>query len=222
MRNVGSSKVTLINNGVMQAPPATEEQVSEVRETSGLRQEHFVIGTVGRLFDEHKRVSDLIRALPLLLHSCPEARLLVVGRGPDEVALHDLAAGLGVVEKVCFAGYQVDTQPYYAVMDVFALASAYEAFGLVLVEAMYAGLPVVATRVGGIPYVVKEGETGLLVASGQPGALADAFLMLRQNIDLRYGMGARGKSRAAAEFSAGRYLREVDGLYQRLAAKYLD
>lgn len=216
-----AKKVTLINNGVGEAPPATDEQIHSVREAYGLTPEHFVIGTVGRVFDNYKRVSDLIRALPLILASCPDARLLIVGTGPDEAMLHELAVELGIARQVLFAGYQVDPQPFYAVMDIFALASAYEAFGLVLVEAMLAGLPVVATRVGGIPTVVSEGETGFLVEPGQPQVLADTLLILQRSAELRQALGQKGRARALAEFSADRYVREVDQLYQRLLSECL-
>ena len=98
------SKVTLINNGVAAAPPPEAAQVRALRERLGLAPEHFVTGTVGRLHDHHKRVSDLIRALATLLPACPEARLLVVGHGPDEGMLRELAETFGVAERVRFVG----------------------------------------------------------------------------------------------------------------------
>lgn len=213
------SKVTLINNGVAEMAPPDENQVRALRERFELAPEHFVIGTVGRLLDRHKRVSDLLRALAALLPACPEARLLVVGKGPDEGMLRELAGQLGVAAQVRFAGYQADPQPCYALMDVFALASAMEAFGLVLVEAMQAGLPVVATRVGGIPGVVDEGASGLLVPPGQPPALAEALLALRRDPARRQSMGRAGRALATSNFGAERYVRDVDHLYQRLAAQ---
>lgn len=215
------SKVTLINNGVAETAPPDEGRIHALREQFGLAPEHFVIGTVGRLHDHHKRVSDLLRALATLLPACPEARLLVVGKGPDEGRLRELADQLGVADRVRFAGYQADPQPCYALMDVFALASAMEAFGLVLVEAMYAGLPVVATRVGGIPNIVDEGTSGLLVSPGQPQALAEAILELQRDPARRQAMGRAGQLLATANFGAERYVREVDRLYQRLAAERL-
>ena len=216
-----AAKVTLINNGVTQPASPDPAELRAIRDRFNLRSDHFVIGTVGRLLDRHKRVSDLIRALPLIKKYCPNVRLLIVGSGPDEDMLHRLAAELGVTDDVCFAGYQGDPTAYYEVMDVFALASAFEAFGLVLVEAMFAHLPVVATRVGGIPTVVSDGETGILVAPLQPETLADALITLWRNEGLRMDMGRKGRIRALAEFSAERYLREIENLYQSLAKSYL-
>ena len=217
--HIPASKVTLINNGVAEPPAASAVEVMALRERYGLTNAHFVIGTVGRLLDSHKRVSDLIRALLIVREYCPHACLLVVGSGPDESMLRQLASDLQVADAVHFAGYQVNPQPYYALMDVFTLASAAEAFGLVLVEAMFAELPVVATRVGGIPTVVLEGDTGLLVEPGEPSSLANALLKLESSSDLRSGMGKKGRTRALARFSAARYVDDVDQLYQRLASK---
>ena len=94
-----------------------------------------------------------------------------------------------------------------------------EQLKLVLVEAMFAGLPVVATRVGGIPMVVAEGVTGLLVEPEEPSALANALLKIELSSSLRHDMGAKGRTRALTQFSAARYVDDVDQLYQKLAAE---
>jgi glycosyltransferase involved in cell wall biosynthesis len=190
-----------------------------VRDALGIQPGDFIIGSCGRLLDEHKRFSDLIQAFASVREQFPKARLLIVGEGPDELMLRNLAHQLGVAEHVIFAGYQGDTRPFYEVMDIFALASAHEAFGLVLVEAMFARLPVVATRVGGIPTVVKDGETGYLVEPKVPAKLTDRLLALSNDASLRQSMGQAGLVRARAEFGADRYVRQFDELYQRLAAQ---
>lgn len=215
------SKVTLINNGVAEPAPASPEQLRAVRDGLGIRPDDFIIGSCGRLLDENKRFSDLIQAFAHVQRQLPNARLLIVGEGPDEALLRSLAGQLGVAEHVIFAGYQGETRPFYEVMNIFALASAHEAFGLVLVEAMFAGLPIVATRVGGIPTVVKDGETGYLVASKAPVELADRLLTLSKDASQRQSMGQAGLARARAEFGADRYVRQFDDLYQRLAAQRL-
>ena len=209
-------KVTLINNGVVEKPRANAERVDPLRESLNLPEDAFIIGTVGRLLDEHKRISDLIRAMPKILQHNPDARLMVVGTGPDEGNLLALVHELKVAEYVLFVGYQADSQPFYELMDVFVLASAYEAFGLVLVEAMFCEVPVVATRVGGIPGIVIEGNTGYLVERFQPAALSAAVLNLAQNPSLRRSMGQAGRKRALEHFSSERYVSDVDALYKRL------
>lgn len=217
---LSADKVSVINNGVDERPSADSQVVQLVRKRFGLRSQDFVIGTVGRLVDEHKRVSDLIRTLALLhKRGVRNARLLIVGDGADREMLGNLAIALGVHESVHFAGYTEDPQPFYAVMDVFALASAAEAFGLVLVEAMFASLPVIATRVGGIPSVVDDGRTGVLVPPFSPERFAEEVLRLAKDETMRHEMGARGQQLARAEFSAERYVADVDRLYQRLTAR---
>ena len=209
------AKVTLVPNGV--AAPMTENSsaAETIRSEFALGPDSYVIGTVGRLEDSHKRISDLVRAMPALCNHIPDPRLLVVGDGQDVAMLRSLAADLGVADRVHFCGYQADTAGYYRVMNVFALASAHEAFGLVLVEAMLLGLPVVATRVGGIPTVVDDGITGVLVPALDPPALATALISLHRDPALRQMMGTRGKLRAEAEFGAARYVEAIDGLYTR-------
>jgi len=211
--------VTLINNGV--APPRTikEGETARLRARLGFRDGEIIIGIVGRLFNEHKRHTDLLEAFRMLCNQRDDLRLLIVGDGPDRKMLEALTARLGIAECVIFTGYQADTRPFYTVMDIFALSSAFEAFGLVLVEAMYAKLPIVATRVGGIPTVVAENQTGLLVPPCNPPELADSLLSLIEDQTLRQRLGERGFDRAHEKFSSQRYVGDVADLYERLAAR---
>ncbi len=213
------AKVTLVNNGAEAPTPTVQGRVRAIRDQFGINEKSFVVGTVGRLVDGDKRVSDLIRAITELREVCADPRLLVVGEGKDAQHLHKLAGALGVSGQVHFCGYQPDPSDWYRVMDVFALASAHEAFGLVLVEAMLAGLPVVATRVGGIPSVVQDGVTALLIDPLCPPALATALLSLQRNPELRREMGVKGAARARAKFGARRYVDAVDALYTRCLSR---
>ncbi|MGV8944776.1 glycosyltransferase [Thermomonas sp.] len=214
-----AAKVTLVNNGAEAPTPEVAGRVEAIRAQFGITTDSFVIGTVGRLLDSHKRVSDLIRAMPALAEGCADPRLLVVGDGEDSQMLRELAESLGVSARVHFCGYQPDPSDWYRVMDVFALASAHEAFGLVLVEAMLLGLPVVATRVGGIPSVVEEDVTAILVPPLSPAALAAALVALQRDPALRRSMGNSGSARAQAEFSARRYVDDIDALYTRCLSR---
>jgi glycosyltransferase involved in cell wall biosynthesis len=211
-------RVSLITNGVAPPREIAAAETTELRATLGIRDGETVIGIVGRLFDWQKRHSDLLAAFRLLCDRRDDLRLLIVGDGPDGELLQDRAAELGIAGRVIFAGYQADTRPYYTVMDVFALSSLHEAFGLVLVEAMYARLPVVATRAGGIPTIVVDNETGFLVSPSDPPALADRLLALIGDPALRRQFGEAGFARAHQRFSARRYVDDVDRLYQKLAA----
>lgn len=210
-----AGKVSLINNGVAEKAEANPQVVDHLRKELKIKPGDMVIGTVGRLVDSHKRVSDLIRSLPQLIKDVENVKLLVVGDGPDEYKLRELAVTLKVNDRVLFVGYQADTQPYYNLMDIFVLASAHEAFGLVLVEAMFAGLPIVATRTGGIPKVVNEGETAFLVEPCNPMEIARSLLKLIADPETAREMGRKGRTRAQKYFSEERYVADVARLYNR-------
>lgn len=210
-------KVKTINNGVAESAAANPERLEALRRDLGIPPGVFVIGTVSRLQDRHKRTSDIIRALPKILHAFPECMLLIVGDGPDAGMLRELATSLRVAEKVVFAGYQEETRPYYELMDVFVLASAYEGLPLVLLEAMFAELPVVVTRVGGNVTVVRDGRTGFLIEPEQPTEIANQLIRLAERPELRSEMGRAGRARARAEFSSERYVAEVEKLYLDMA-----
>ncbi|WP_168390847.1 glycosyltransferase [Acinetobacter indicus] len=220
LRNIAhipARKVKLINNAVWPAPNLTLSQLQEYRQSLGLKDTDFVIGSVGRIFDDHKRFSDLIRALKILHdQGFVQAKLLIIGGGPDEQVLANLAAEFGLTKSVIFAGYQAEARHYYPLMDIFALASIREAFGLVLVEAMLAQVPVIATSVGGMPYVLNEGKVGILVQPNSPQQFANAIFSLYQNPIQRQKIAEAGRIRAELQFSAERYCHEMDTLYESL------
>jgi len=143
-----------------------------------------VVGTVGRLADQ-KALHLLLDAAPRLLADDPGTRLLIVGDGPLRPALERRARQLGIGDAVTFTGHQTDVVPAYSAMDVFVLPSRYEGFGIVFLEAMALGVPVVGTRVVGSEDAVVDGVTGLLVPSGDAPALASAVLRLFSDCGLR-------------------------------------
>ncbi len=210
-------KVHLVNNAVAEVDPTSPQELDQLRRTLGITSAHRGVGTVGRLEDGHKRVSAIIRALPKVLSDHPSTRLLIIGDGHDRQMLEDLAFSLDVADAVVFAGYQGNPRPFYELMDIFVLASAHEAFGLVLVEAMLARTPVIATRVGGIPFVLDEGRAGVLVPSFSSVELAVAINDLLRNARRRRSLSAAGIERAKTAFSVDRYCLEIDNLYRCLA-----
>jgi glycosyltransferase involved in cell wall biosynthesis len=157
-----------------------------------------IVLTVGRLSQE-KGHADALRVFRLLRDRMPAQplRLLIVGDGPERRRLGALAGRLGLAQSVIFAGHQDHIAPFYAAADVFLLASHSEGSPNVLLEAMSAGLPVVATRVGGVPELAENGEEALLEDRGDHEALADAVLRLLTDQDLRARFVEHGRRKAA-------------------------
>mgnify|MGYP006290003267 CR=1 FL=1 len=216
---VPSDRVTRIFNGTSPPRKPSNDQLEQARQKLGIPRDAFVIGGVGRIRDHHKRFSDLLRAAAAVAPDIPSLHVLVVGDGPDLDMLRELAKKLGIADRVSFAGYRTDVGTMYALMDVFVLSSNRESFGLVLVEAMFSGLPVVSTRVGGPRDIVIEGETGLFVPPYKPDAIARTVETLYNDPDLRQRLAEAGRRRAEEQFSSERYAEDVRRLYIELAAR---
>lgn len=206
-------KIRLVNNAVAEVAAPCPDRLAELRRSFGITPSDRIVGSVGRVVDAHKKFSDIVKALPAVRRRHPETRLLIVGDGPDRAMLADLARAQGVENAVIFAGYQAQARDFYHLMDVFVLASAYEAFGLVLVEAMLANVPIIGTRVGGIPFVLADGKAGRLVPPSDPTSLGDAICDLFDSDATRRSLAAAGFARAQKEFSSERYVREISQLY---------
>jgi glycosyltransferase involved in cell wall biosynthesis len=174
-----------------------------------------VVGTVGRLADQ-KALHVLLDATPRLLADDPGTRVLIVGDGPLRPALERQARRLGVDGAVAFAGHQADVVPAYAAMDVFVLPSRYEGFGIVFVEAMALGVPVVGTRVVGIEDAVVDGVTGLLVPHGDAQALATAVLRLFSDCGLRETIRAEATAKVAQDHSRESMAVSTESFYREL------
>src|SRR5207244_3218309 len=150
---------------------AVEAQRAELRHVFGIPEDRFVVGWIGRMTGI-KRVPDLLEAFRRLRARGVEATLCLVGDGPDRTAIEQRAHDLGIARDTLFAGYQRDVAPYYGLFDAFVMTSANEGTPVVAIEALAARRPVVATAVGGVPDVVRDGEDGFLVAPGDLDGLA--------------------------------------------------
>ena len=214
--HIPEKKIRVIPNGVEVPDPVSEDQLSHTRRGLGLEDGDLVIGSLGRMHDRHKRFSDLIDAFALLAGEYPRTKLLLVGGGPDEDSLRERARQKQLQSRIIFAGYQSDPRPYLDAMDIFALLSNRESFGLALVEAMFASLPVICTGLGGMRDVVAEGETGLFVSLGNVDDIAKALEKLIGDSEWREQMGRSGRQRAMKLFTAERYARDVSSLYDEL------
>jgi glycosyltransferase involved in cell wall biosynthesis len=145
-----------------------------------------------------KGIDTLLNAVPIIRKKILNLCLYIAGSGPEENKLKELVKELNIEENVNFLGYvsEIEKYSYYKSADVCVFPSIYEPFGIVLLEAMACGKPVVASNVGGIPFVVEEGKTGLLFESGNVEDLADKIMTILKNEKLREKMGEAGRERA--------------------------
>ena len=187
------------------------EDVDDLRKTySGC----FVIGHVGALMDRHKGQRYLIEAARYIWTQYPQMRFLFLGDGPDEKMLRQMGKGIDNVE---FLGFRRDVNRYLAVMDLFVFPSNYEGMGSTLLDAMAFDIPVIATRVGGIPDIVEDGQTGLLIPPKDAKAIVQAIEALYQDPDYRRRLAANARSQLD-NYSPPKMTRRYMDLYQEVIA----
>lgn len=208
-------KVVHLPNGI--SPLATSPG-ARIREEFGLDESAPVVVSVSVL-RRQKALDVLVRAAQRVHAAVPEARFLVVGEGPERDSLVALVRELGLDGVVLFGGHRTDVGDVLAAADIVASSSAFEGSPLALMESIGAGKPVVATRVGGVPEIVRDGVEGLLVPPSDPAALADALLTLLRDPDLRTRMGAAGRERQQAEFDIHVMVQRLEALYESLFAR---
>ena len=200
-------RVDAISNGIpLQSFAAIE------RDPLNWKVPHVRLGIAGRLNTE-KGHDLLLRCFKKLLERFPSISLKIAGDGPLKQELEALSKELGIEKQVVFCGYQKDMAQFLAGIDIFVLSSHYEGFGLVLVEAMAAGLPVVATDVGGVKEVIVDGQTGLAVPSGQEDELTLGVEYFLSHPHLAYEYGRAGRVRAMEKFSRQQMIRRYEKLY---------
>lgn len=213
-----AGKVRVIPNGVEPAAfavgPGSKPDLAATA-SLGLATRDPVVGIVAVLRPE-KDHATLLRAMRLVHDRLPTARLLLVGDGPLRVELQRLAVELGIADRAVFAGSRDDVGALLGLMDVFVLSSTTEGLPIALLEAMAAGLPTVCTAVGGVPEVVADGETGLLVPAGDASAMADAILDLLHDENRAREMGALGQAKVQAEYSLSTSTRAAERMFDDL------
>jgi glycosyltransferase involved in cell wall biosynthesis len=194
---------------------ADDDARRETRRLIGLAPDAFVVGWVGRM-TAVKRTEDVVRALRRLVDRDVDAYLCLVGDGPDREDLERYAHELGVIKRCLFVGYQDDVSRYYNAFDVLILPSVNEGTPVSVIEALAAQRPAVATRVGGVPDVVRDGIDGFLVDPGDADALAERLAELAADPERRARMGAEGRSRVLERYAVARLVDDIDRLYREL------
>jgi glycosyltransferase involved in cell wall biosynthesis len=177
-----------------------------------------VIGTVANLFPR-KGLHIMLQALPSIVAAVPEAHYVVIGSGDKEYVtrLQRMVDDHGLQNHVHYLGYQHSINPYLAGFDLYVHPALMEGFGIAVLEAMAMGKPVVATRTGGLPEIVEDGVTGLLVPAGDSAALAVNVLKLLEDPDRALTMGHAGWQRARDQFSWSAMLAELTSGYTQVA-----
>jgi glycosyltransferase involved in cell wall biosynthesis len=217
---VAGERVAVIPNGIdlAAADRALAAARPAARERFGLSPADFVVGTVGRLHRE-KNLDLLLDAFRTFSLDHPRGTLLIAGDGPERSSLPARAEELRIAGKVRFLGVVRHPWEVLAAADLFALSSRYEGMPNVILEAMAASLPVVATAVGAVPEMIEDGREGLLVPPGDSGSFAAALHRLARNGDLRRVMGARGRERAGKHFRSEETVAALEGLYRSLVSE---
>jgi glycosyltransferase involved in cell wall biosynthesis len=212
VEGVDPAKIRLIPNGI--ASPANGA-VADVRAELDIEPRVPVLGVVCELRAQ-KALEVLFEAAALLLAEFPTLKVLVAGDGPERARLEEGARRLGVEDTVLFLGIRRDVPAVLAAVDVAVLSSDYEGSPLSVMEYMAAAKPVVSTRVGGVPELVKEDVHGLLVQPRDPKALAEAVARLLRDPALAKRLGAEGRKRQQREFSLEAMVRRIEDLYEEL------
>jgi glycosyltransferase involved in cell wall biosynthesis len=175
----------------------------------------MTIGTVGRLLPL-KGIVHLLRAISTLREDFPDLRLEIVGDGPERTDLQKQIIALGLADIVRFLGWLPEVNSAMAGWQIFVQPSLEEGLPVALLEAMAAGLPVIASDVGGIPEIIEEGVTGTLVAPGDPIALSESLREMLLNVELRQRLGDAARLRIRQHFSPEAMVRQISEVYDEL------
>ena len=213
--HVATSEQTAVVPLGLDIQPLLEQAVEapNLRRDLGIGGSDVVVGFVGR-FVPIKNIALLIRAFAAAAQVAPNMWLVLAGDGPMRGELQALADSSGVAPRVRFLGWTEDLSALYATFDICALSSLNEGTPVAIIEAMAAARAVVATAVGGVPDIVDDGRTGILVPSGDREALTAAIVRLAGNRGERLALGAAGRLEAARRFSFERLVDDIEQLYQ--------
>jgi glycosyltransferase involved in cell wall biosynthesis len=215
---IDPAKIRVVVNGVDVAALDAARPGSEIRRDLGLPEDATVVGLVGRLDHWGKGHRELFAAIGQLRERFP-LHALIVGGGRRLAEVQQASADLNLADRVHFLGPRTDVPDLLNAMDIFVLPSYSEGLSLALLEAMAAGLPVIATAVGSTAEVVRDGDTGLLIPPRDTAALADALARLLADPAWAQELGARARACVRERYSLERLGRKINALYEETAQK---
>ena len=213
-------KIAVRHNSVRPQPPPAAEAVQNLRTSLGIADHERVVLAVGRLSREKAQI-DLISAFKLMRDNNPQlkSKVVIVGDGPERATLAAAVRSCGFEKDVVFAGQQSEVRPYYAMAEVFVLPSHSEGSPNVLLEAMAAGVAIVATTVGGVPEMIEDNQSALLVPANNPSGLSAAISRLLTDDDLAGRLTSNASALVVNRFSPEEYVRSLMKIYRGVAQR---
>jgi len=213
-------KIAVRHNSVRPQPPPAAEAVQNLRTSLGIADHERVVLAVGRLSREKAQI-DLISAFKLMRDNNPQlkSKVVIVGDGPERATLAAAVRSCGFEKDVVFAGQQSEVRPYYAMAEVFVLPSHSEGSPKVLLEAMAADVAIVATTVGGVPEMIEDNQSALLVPANNPSGLSAAISRLLTDDDLAGRLTSNASALVVNRFSPEEYVRSLMKIYRGVAQR---
>ncbi len=215
IRDLPSDKISTIPNSVSLGGVRSPLSPEEAKRRLGIPEGAAVVGIVGRL-EPIKRIDLFLAAGREIARQLPATRFVIAGEGSENARLRKLAHDLNIADHVFFLGHRDDIYDVLRSFDILVICSDHEGLPTVLLEALHLGVPVVARRVGGIGEVIEDRQTGMLLDSNQPSALAQACLQLLRDNDLRRVLQAAGRVRVREQYDSGEAAAKVAALYRSL------
>ena len=215
----GSAERFVIENGIDELKFNPKYALQSDPEISDFCNDSFVFGTLSRLSNE-KGLIYLIEAIRLLADSVKNIKTIIIGEGTQREFLQDNILKYGLSDKVLLAGYRNNAYNYLPLFNIFVLPSLTEGLPITILEAMQAGVPIVASSVGGIPDVLGKGKYGITVEPANPKALAEAILYVHSNPDLAKEMGAKARQAVLKKYSSSRMAEDYLKVYESVLKKW--
>jgi glycosyltransferase involved in cell wall biosynthesis len=214
---VSSSRCSLLENGIDADAFCRSKTVAEAKKALSLPSDRKVVGAAGRLSPE-KGFDLLVRGVDRLLANGQDLQLLIFGEGPERASLSSLITSLGRTDRIQLMGYQSNLRPYYEAMDVFVLSSLREGLPNVILEAMAMEVPVIATRVAGIPRLVRDGENGNVVEPGSIDEIVRSLSHMLCDEERRKKYSQAARSVVTTKYSFAKRMHKLKDLYDHLLA----
>jgi glycosyltransferase involved in cell wall biosynthesis len=212
------SKVVVVRNGIQPEAPSTDPRLDELREDLDIAGQNPVVMMVANYDRPVKGVTWFLDAIPAIRRAMPQARYILLGGGKRQAELRERVRRLGIEDVLRMPGFRDDVQRFYELADLSVLTSLSEGLSITILESMRHGVPVVATRVGGNPELVREGRTGFLVPPRDTERFSAAVVQLLRDRALRERFGAEAKSVVRRDFTLERVVESYAEIYRAVLA----